>query len=97
MSDGYWGRMARDHWQRHLPDQYAALDDPDRFFEILDNDISEHYQAIRDGLLEGVNPNNSTIGWAEFLDRVAWADQTAREIVSHELIYLPSENADEEE
>jgi hypothetical protein len=87
----YWGAKAREHWQHHLPRRYAGLDDPERFFELLDEDASSYYQAIRDGLLEGVNPNDGTVSWADFLAKVSLADQTAHEIVSRELIYLPAE------
>jgi hypothetical protein len=87
-----WGDLAREHWQRHLPERYAALADPDRFFDDLDLEATAYYVAIRDGQLAGINPNNGTIGWAEFLKRVSWANQTAREIVGTELIYLPGED-----
>ena len=72
--NGAWGDLAREHWQRHLPDRYAALDDPDRYFELLGQEATANYVAIREGMLEGVSPNEGTIGWAEFLDRVAWAN-----------------------
>lgn len=88
----YWGHLAREHWQRHLPQRYAALEDPDAFFDALDDEASTYYTAIRDGLLAGLNPNNGTISWAEFLDRVASADQTAHEIVETELVVIPTED-----
>ena len=97
MTSSYWGVLARDHWQRHLPERYAALEDTDGFFDALEDEASAYYAAIRDGLLKNLNPNNGTIGWAEFLDRVAWANQTAREIVGVELIYLPGEDNDEDD
>jgi hypothetical protein len=53
--------------------------------------------AIRDGMLAGVNSKDDTITWAEFLKRIAWANQTAREIVGIELIFIPGEDAAEEE
>jgi len=28
-----YGRMARLHWERHLPDRYAKLRNPDQFFQ----------------------------------------------------------------
>jgi hypothetical protein len=90
-----WGVAARDHWKEHRPQSYAALDDPERFFEELGKDAAARYLVIRDGLLEGLNPNDSTIGWAEFQDRTAQADQTAREIVEREMIYLPPSEADQ--
>lgn len=92
---GLWGELAREHWQRHLPDSYAELDDPDRFFAGIDEEATAYYLAMRDGMLDGINPNNGTIGWAEFLDRIAWANQTARQIVQHELIYIPAEHSDD--
>lgn len=91
---GIWGNAARRHWQLHLPNRYAALEDPDWFFADIDQQASAYYLAIRDAQLEGVSPNNGTITWPEFLQRVTWADQVAREIVEHELIYLPGEDDD---
>lgn len=93
--NGMWGELARDHWQHHLPNRYAALEDPDWYFDQLDQEASSYYLAIRDGQLKDINPNNATIGWAEFLKRVAWANQTARDIVATELIYLPGEDTDD--
>lgn len=92
-----WGQLARDHWQHYLPNRLAALDDPDAYFEALEDEATAYYVAIRDGMLKGVNPNNGTIGWAEFLKRIAWANQTAREIVGVELIFIPGEDTDEDE
>jgi hypothetical protein len=94
---GAWGQLAREHWQHYLPARYAALEDPDRFFDALDDEATAYYAAIRDGMLEGINPNNGTISWAEFLQRIAWANQTAREIVGVELIFIPGEESDEAE
>lgn len=84
-----WGRTAMEHWQTHLPERYAALEDPMAYFTQLGEEASARYEQIRDGLLDGVSPNNGTIGWAEFQDRVAQADQTAREMVETEMIYPP--------
>ena len=95
--NGQWGELAREHWQHHLPQRYAALEDPAGYFAALDQEANAYYLAIRDGQLKGVNPNDGSIGWAEFLDRVAWANQTAREIVGAELIYLPGEDDDQDD
>ena len=59
------------------------------YFTRLGEDAEARYLEIRDGLLEGLNPNDGTIDWPTFQDRVAQADQTAREIVGTEMIYLP--------
>jgi hypothetical protein len=89
-----WGRDAMAHWQTHLPGRYRALKDPKTYFTDLGRQADARYVEIRDGLLAGLNPNDGTIGWAEFQDRVAQADQTAREIVEREMIYLPPDNPD---
>jgi len=89
-----WALEAMDHWKAHRPASLAALENPDRFFEALGEEASERYQAIRDGLLEGVSPKDGTITWAELPDRVAQADQTAREIVGSEMIFLPPSEED---
>jgi len=83
------------HWQAHLPTRYQAMEDPEAYFTRLGEEADDRYLAIRDGLLDGVSPNNGTIGWAEFQDRVAQADQTAREIVETEMVYLPGEESPE--
>lgn len=92
MTASYWGIVARDHWQRHLPRRLAALEDPDAFFDALEDEAQAYHAAIRDGLLKGLNPNDGTIGWAEFVTRVDQANAIAREIVGHELIFIPGED-----
>jgi hypothetical protein len=77
-----------EHWKLHLPERYAALDDPVEYFTRLGEDAAARYLEIRDGLLEGLSPNDGTIDWATFQEKVAQADQTAREIVGSEMIYL---------
>jgi hypothetical protein len=97
MTASYWGILARDHWQRHLPGRLASLKDPDAFFDALEDEASAYYTAIRDGLLSGLNPNDGTIGWAEFVYWVDQANFTAREIVGAELIFIPGEDTDDED
>ena len=63
-----------EHWRRHLPRRYRALEDPQAFFTGLGAQAAAHYEQIRDSLLEGVNPNDGTIGWAEF--RTGWPRPT---------------------
>jgi hypothetical protein len=78
-----------EHWQTQLPERYTALEDPQEFFTQLGEEAADRYLAVRDSVLEGLSPNDGTMGWLEFQDRVAQADQTAREMVEIELIYLP--------
>jgi hypothetical protein len=84
-----WGRRAMAHWKTHRPEQFAALADPVGYFTRLGEDAEARYREIRDGMLEGLNPNDGTIDWLSFQERTAQADQRAREIVGTEMIYLP--------
>jgi hypothetical protein len=90
-----WGVNAQEHWRRHRPTSYAAIEDPDQFFERLGEEAAARYLVIRDGLLEGLSPNDGSIGWVEYQERVAQADRTAQEIVDREMIYLPPSEADQ--
>jgi hypothetical protein len=92
-----WGVAAQKHWQEHRPASYAALKDPDGFFRQLGEEAAARYIVIRDGLLEGLDPNDGTIGWSEFQDEATRADQTARETVEREMIYLPPGEMDHAE
>lgn len=90
-----WGVNAKRHWQEHRPTSYGALDDPETYFRDLGEQAAARYLVIRDSLMEGLSPNDGTMGWAEFQERSAQADQTAQEIVERELIYLPPDETDQ--
>lgn len=89
-----WGMNAKKHWQAHRPQSYAALADPEEFFQTLGEDAAARYLVLRDSLMQGANPNDGTLSWADFQDRSAQADQSAQEIVESEMIYLPPSEAD---
>jgi hypothetical protein len=97
MTASYWGVLAREHWHLHRPRRLAALEDPDGFFDLLEDDATALYMAIRDGLIAGLSANGGTIGWAEFVTSVDQANATAREMVETELIFLPTEDNDEDD
>jgi hypothetical protein len=64
-----------EHWQTQLPERYTALEDPQEFFTQLGEEAADRYLAVRDSLLEDLSPNDGTMGWQEFQDRVAQADR----------------------
>lgn len=75
----------------------ASLEVPD---EISGSVVFQPYTRRSDGWnhhCNGLNPNDGTIGWAEFVTRVDQTNATAREIVGTELIYLPGEDDDEDD
>ncbi len=87
-----WGQRAMEHWREHLPERFAALEDPAMFFTRLGVEAEARYLEVRDGLLVGKSPNDGTIGWAEFQALVAQADQAAVETVETEMIYLSADD-----
>ena len=64
------------HWQEHLPPRYQAMEHPEAYFTRLGEEADRRYLAIRDGLLDGVSPNNGTIGWPS--SRNGWPRPTRR-------------------
>lgn len=90
------GWRAMEHWKRHLPKRYAKLTDPEAYFTQLGEEAQARYMEIRDADLKGLDPNAGTISWAAWPDRVAQADQKAREIVYTEMIYLAPDDPPEE-
>ena len=41
-----YGMRARDHWKQHLPTRYSKLNDPDRYFEELGEQIQERVEEL---------------------------------------------------
>jgi hypothetical protein len=46
----HYGEMARQHWARWLPSQYAAIEDPESFFTDLGDRASERIAELADQL-----------------------------------------------
>jgi hypothetical protein len=90
----YYGEMARDHWARWLPSQYAAIKDPDSFFSDLGNRASDRIEELA-GQFAGDRPAGE--GYLERVGRLGRARKQAEEIVLHEMILLePEPGADED-
>jgi hypothetical protein len=87
-----WGELAMRHWREHLPERFAALEDPVTFFTQLGEEADARYLEVRDAVLAGRNPNDGTTTWAEFQALTAQADQQAQEMVETEMIYLSPED-----
>jgi len=91
----HYGDMARRHWARWLPHQYAAIEDPDSFF----SDLGSRASARIDELayqLAGDDPPGE--GYLAKVGRLGQARRQAQEIVLPEMILLePEPGADEDE
>ena len=50
MSMNRYGVMARRHWARWLPEQYAAIGDPESFFTTLGEEVARQIDDLTDEL-----------------------------------------------
>jgi hypothetical protein len=93
----YYGSMARQHWARWLPQQYAAIEDPGSFFSDLGNRASDQIAELADQLAGDGSPAE---GYLDRVGRLGQARRQAEEIVLAQMILLepePGADLDEQE
>src|ERR1700761_6390516 len=73
MRMNYYGAMARRHWARWLPGQYAAIEDQDSFFEDLGNRASDLIAELADQFAGDMPPGEG------YLDRAGRLGQARRQ------------------
>jgi hypothetical protein len=83
-----YGEMARDHWARWLPIQYAAIEDPDSFFSDLGHQAEARIDSLADTLAGDDQPGEGYLGK---VGRLGEARHRAEQIVLTENIFLPPE------
>jgi hypothetical protein len=54
-----YGVMARQHWARWLPRQYAAIGDPDSFFTTLGEEVARQIDDLADDLAGEIGQGDS--------------------------------------
>jgi hypothetical protein len=86
--NGY-GTMARRHWERWLPEQYAGAEDPEAFFAALGEEAARQVSDLA-AQLAGEGPPGE--GYLERAGRLASARSRAEEIVLPGLV-LPAPEA----
>jgi hypothetical protein len=52
MTMNHYGAMAQQHWQKVRAEEYALIEDPERFFSELGEQVAEMVQQRMDQLLE---------------------------------------------
>jgi len=88
-----YGAMARRHWARWLPQQYAAIEDPDSFFADLGERASDRIAELEIGFAGDPPPGE---GYLDRVGRLGQARRQAEEIVLHDMILLePEPGADQ--
>jgi hypothetical protein len=59
MSMNQYGVIARRHWARWLPKQYAALGDPESFFTTLGEEVTPELDDLTDELVGEIRRSDS--------------------------------------
>jgi hypothetical protein len=90
-----YGAMARRHWERWLPEQYAAVEDPGGFFAALGEEAARQVDDLAEQLAGGDQPGE---GYLERAGRLASARARAEEIVfPQRVLPAPEAFADDEQ
>ena len=59
MSVNRYGVMARRHWARWLPREYAAIGDPESFFTTLGEEVARQIDDLTDELADEIGQGDS--------------------------------------
>jgi hypothetical protein len=87
-----YGEMARDHWARWLPIQYAAIEDPDSFFSDLGHQAEMRIDSLADTLAGDDQPGE---GYLAKVGRLGEARHRAEQIVlTEDILLAPEPGAD---
>jgi len=90
-----YGAMGRRHWERWLPEQYAAIEDPGGFFAALGEEAARQVGELAEQLAGDGGPGE---GYPERAGRLAAARARAEEIVLPQRVLPPPEAlADDEQ
>ena len=88
-----YGAQARQHWQTHLPDRFAQIQDSETFFTDLGEQIEQQIQQEATALA-GPDPADET--YLDKVGRLNTARATAESKVLREMLPAPTdETADE--
>jgi hypothetical protein len=83
-----YGVMARSHWARWLPRQYATISDPDSFFSTLGQETARLIDELAAELAGDDRPGE---GFLEKAGRLAAARSQAEEIILPQQVLLAPE------
>ena len=90
--------MAEKHWKEHLPEQYAALTEPETFFALLGQEAAEQVETLTEALAtsalaEAESPEET---FAQRSSRMVQAQHAAEAQVVREMVLPTPERAPEE-
>lgn len=84
----HYGTLARDHMARWLPRRFAAIPDPDRYFQLLGERIEAEIATLQQQVLESLPANGP---WIERAGQARMSRLMAEDQVLAELVYLTPE------
>lgn len=89
-----YGAQARDHWSRVAPIRYAALPNPEEFFEVLGEQVQGQVDDLSQ-TIAGSDPAGET--YLEKVGRLTMAQKQAEEIVLSDLVWIIPELSSSQE
>jgi hypothetical protein len=85
-----YGAMARRYWQQWLPQRYAAIEDPDAFFDELGAEVTREIGELWGQMTaEAGNPPGE--GFMDRVGRLNAIRKQAEEIILADRVLLPPE------
>lgn len=84
-----YGVLAKQHWEKHLPKRFRALESPETFFAALGQEVQQRV----DELMEAHRTKSSS-DYLSNLQALNMAQQNAESEALRELALLPAENDD---
>ena len=93
-----YARMAETHWQEFLPDQYAALTDPEDFFRQMGETAAEMVETLSESLATSAlaGPVSPDETFHQTASRLSQAQHAAEATVVREFL-LPAPPTEEPE
>lgn len=83
-----YGAQARRHWQTHLPDRFAQIQDPETFFTDLGEQIEQQIQDLA-AALAGPDPEQES--YLSKVGRLNMARQNAESQILREMLPAPAD------
>ena len=80
----HYGLMAQEHWSRHAPSRYAALENPEEFFTELGESAAAQIEALSASLEQTVP---SDLPYLEEVAQLQAVRKQAEDVVLSELIF----------
>lgn len=89
-----FGAMAQDHWRRHRPAELAQLEDPERYFTELGEQVLAEIRGRREAL-ESQSRGELGDGFLATLGRLNEIQSTVESDVLREMVYTEPETSTE--